>query len=310
VIAAANPAKLIAENSEVAPWRAFLEELRKRGYVEGNNLVIERYSGEGNPAGRSALARAVASGHPDLVNAVTLCWRRRSKRKLGRSPLSPRCWIQPRTVQSVGTRLPAQRPPSEKRVPHSRYLIRCGRHRFHCRRGLGFLIPPNLRAPLSELRKRLGKAMSDRDRANALAPAQISLYQERIAPLTWAALRIVVGGFLIPHGAQKLFQTGVAGLVPTISKIGFEPALAWAYAVGWVEFLGGILVAVGLLTRVAAFAVAVELLVIVVAIKSANGFFTRNNGLEFELLWAILFLLIVVKGPGRYSIDRLFWRGR
>ncbi len=146
------------------------------------------------------------------------------------------------------------------------------------------------------------------ERATAPPPAQIPLYEGRIASLTWAALRIVVGAFLIPHGAQKLFQTGVAVLVPTISKIGFQPALAWAYAVGCNEFFAGILVAVGLLTRVAAFTAAVELLVIVVAIKSANGFFSRNNGIEFELLWAILFLLIMVKGPGRYSIDRLFWR--
>jgi putative tryptophan/tyrosine transport system substrate-binding protein len=71
IIAAANPAKLIAENSEVAPWRGFFEELRKRGYVEGKNLVIERYSGEGNPAGHSALAHAVVSGHPDLVITAT-----------------------------------------------------------------------------------------------------------------------------------------------------------------------------------------------------------------------------------------------
>lgn len=148
------------------------------------------------------------------------------------------------------------------------------------------------------------------DRAIGTGPAGLSLYEARIAPLTWAALRIVVGGFMIPHGVQKVFQTGVAGLVPTISKIGFEPALAWAYAVGAVEFLGGILVMIGLLTRVAAFAVAVELLVIVVAIKSANGFFARNNGIEFELLWGILFLLIVLRGPGRYSLDRIFWKSR
>jgi len=64
------------------------------------------------------------------------------------------------------------------------------------------------------------------------------------------------------------------------------------------------------LTRFAAFAAAIELFVIVALIKASNGFFTRNNGVEFELLWAILCLLIFLKGAGRYSVDRIIWRGK
>lgn len=147
------------------------------------------------------------------------------------------------------------------------------------------------------------------DRASARLPILSSLY-DAVAPYSWTILRIVVGGFLIPHGYQKLFQTGVAGLVPTISKMGFEPALAWAYFVAFVEFFGGIMIAIGFLTRLAAFAAAIEFLIIVVLLKAPNGFFAQKNGLEFELLWAILFLLILLKGPGSYSVDRLIWRGK
>ena len=56
--------------------------------------------------------------------------------------------------------------------------------------------------------------------------------------------------------------------------------------------------------EIAAAAATIELLVIVILIKSANGFFARNNGFEFELLWAILCLMIFSKGGGRYSVDR------
>jgi putative ABC transport system substrate-binding protein len=49
------------------PWRAFWEELRRLGDVEGQNLVVERYSGEGRPEGYADLARAVVSRNPDVM---------------------------------------------------------------------------------------------------------------------------------------------------------------------------------------------------------------------------------------------------
>jgi putative ABC transport system substrate-binding protein len=49
------------------PWRAFWEELRRLGDVEGQNLVVERYSGEGWPEGYADLARAVVSRNPDVI---------------------------------------------------------------------------------------------------------------------------------------------------------------------------------------------------------------------------------------------------
>jgi putative ABC transport system substrate-binding protein len=53
------------------PWQAFWEELRRLGDVEGQNLTVERYSGEGRPAGYADLAREVVSRNPDVIVAVT-----------------------------------------------------------------------------------------------------------------------------------------------------------------------------------------------------------------------------------------------
>src|SRR5262245_4227913 len=48
-------------------FRAFFEELIRFGYVEGRNLVLERYSGEGRVERYADLARDIVSTHPDLV---------------------------------------------------------------------------------------------------------------------------------------------------------------------------------------------------------------------------------------------------
>src|SRR4051812_49748601 len=51
-------------------YRAFFEELSRLGYVEGQNLGVERYSGEGRTERYPALARDVVNTHPDLIVAV------------------------------------------------------------------------------------------------------------------------------------------------------------------------------------------------------------------------------------------------
>ena len=60
----------------VAPWQAFWEELRRLGDVEGQNLTVERYSGEGRPEGFADLAREVVNRNPDVIVAITTPSRR------------------------------------------------------------------------------------------------------------------------------------------------------------------------------------------------------------------------------------------
>jgi putative ABC transport system substrate-binding protein len=52
-------------------WRAFFEELRRLGDVEGQTLTVERYSGEGHPEGYPDLAREVVDRNPDVIVAIT-----------------------------------------------------------------------------------------------------------------------------------------------------------------------------------------------------------------------------------------------
>lgn len=71
-IAYVHPATKVSELSVSGPprYRAFFEELSRLGYVEGQNLKVERYSGEGQPERYAELARHVVNTHPDLILTV------------------------------------------------------------------------------------------------------------------------------------------------------------------------------------------------------------------------------------------------
>lgn len=63
----AIPTRLLTETGGGSAWRAFFGELRRLGYIEGQNLVIERYSAEGHHERYADLAREIVTRHPDLI---------------------------------------------------------------------------------------------------------------------------------------------------------------------------------------------------------------------------------------------------
>ena len=131
-----------------------------------------------------------------------------------------------------------------------------------------------------------------------------------LAEPAYALTRFVAGAFLVPHGMWKLF--GVTGsqadMIAFFHAIGLEPAVALMIAVGIVEFVGGILIAVGFLTRPAALAAAVTTGTAALAVHLPLGFYVEPGGIEFSGLWAIVLLFIAVRGGGRMSIDALVGR--
>src|SRR6266576_4885554 len=63
----AIPTTLLTETGGGSAWRAFFGELRRLGYVEGKNLIIERYSAEGHHERYADMAREIVSRNPDLI---------------------------------------------------------------------------------------------------------------------------------------------------------------------------------------------------------------------------------------------------
>ena len=143
---------------------------------------------------------------------------------------------------------------------------------------------------------------------NLYVPAMAGLY-DSLGGIAVPVVRLAAGLILAPHGAQKLFgwfgAPPMQGYVGFFTNLGLTPAEPWVYFVGAVEFIGGLLLAIGLFTRIAAAAIAIQMLYIVFFINWANGFFwTPKAGIEYPLLWGIVALAFFIMGGGRYSVDR------
>ena len=119
-------------------------------------------------------------------------------------------------------------------------------------------------------------------------------------------LRIVLGGTLFGHGAQKLFGWfgghGPRGTAGFFGSLGFPQPLAMALLAGLSE-AAGLLIAFGLVTPFAALAVASVMVVAVGTVHWKNGFWSTGGGFEYNLLiWAAA-IAIAAGGPGRFSLD-------
>lgn len=141
-----------------------------------------------------------------------------------------------------------------------------------------------------------------------LIPALEPVYN-RLHAYAEVGVRIAAGGFLIPHGAQKLFgMFGGYGLAATgeyfETNLGFSDGYLAALSAGSIELFGGLLLALGLFTRLSAGVIAVFLFV-ALTVHLPNGFMWTSSGFEYPLFWLIVVLSFVVKGGGELSLDRL-----
>jgi len=122
-------------------------------------------------------------------------------------------------------------------------------------------------------------------------------------------LRVVIGGTLFAHGAQKLFGWfgghGPRGTAGFFGSLGFPAALPMAIVAGLSE-ASGILFALGLLTPFAALAMASVMVVAVGTVHWKNGLWATNGGYELNLvLWTVA-IAVAASGPGRFSLDAAF----
>jgi len=144
-----------------------------------------------------------------------------------------------------------------------------------------------------------------------IVPALEPLYA-KVSHLGYPLIRAATGLLLMPHGAQKLFGWfGGYGLEGTggffAQNLGLEPGLFWAALVGGVEFFGGLLLVLGLLTRPAALGVAI-VMAVAVMVHLPNGFFWNESGYEYPLFWGLAALAIAFKGGAELSLDRALGR--
>lgn len=119
-----------------------------------------------------------------------------------------------------------------------------------------------------------------------------------------ALLRIVVGITFLMHGGQKLFM-GFQNVAGFLGSVGIPlPTLA-GVVLTLVEFVGGIALILGLLTRYAAALLAVDMLVAIITVHAKNGFFASSGGVEFPLLLLVANINLILAGAGALGIDTL-----
>jgi putative oxidoreductase len=120
-------------------------------------------------------------------------------------------------------------------------------------------------------------------------------------------LRLVVGGTMFAHGAQKLFGwfegPGLKGVAGMLESFGFRLPALMALGVALAE-CSGLLFALGFLTPLAALGIAVVMLNAIALVHFRNGFWNGNMGYEFNLVLLTVAIAVAATGPGRFSIDR------
>ena len=126
-------------------------------------------------------------------------------------------------------------------------------------------------------------------------------FLDRLQPLGLLALRLALGAIMITHGWQKI-AGHMHGIMGMLSHLGIP---AWmAYLVVAAEFGGGILLVLGLLTRLAAFAICIDMLVAILKVHLKNGL-TGQGGFEFPLACAAIAFALIFLGAGPISLDAI-----
>ncbi|MDA5636923.1 MULTISPECIES: DoxX family protein [Agrobacterium] len=117
----------------------------------------------------------------------------------------------------------------------------------------------------------------------------------RYRPQALGALRIMTALLFISHGTQKLFG------FPASQMEGSLPTMLLVAAL--LEFVGGVLVLIGLFTRPVAFILSGQMAVAYFIAHGPKSFFPALNGGDAAILFCFIFLYLFVAGPGAFSVD-------
>ncbi len=119
---------------------------------------------------------------------------------------------------------------------------------------------------------------------------------QRYEPPIYAVLRVVAGLLFVCHGLQKAFGMfgGSGGHLPPLML-----------AAGWIEIVGGLLIALGLFTSIAAFISSGEMAVAYFMAHAPHGALPIVNHGELAVLYCFVFLYIAARGTGPYGLDAM-----
>ncbi|MBT2522266.1 DoxX family protein [Arthrobacter sp. ISL-28] len=127
--------------------------------------------------------------------------------------------------------------------------------------------------------------------------------QSALTTTALTILRVIVGFLFAAHGWQKFNQFTIAGTQAAFSKMGVPAAEAAAPIVATLELVGGIALILGVLARVFAVLLALNMLGALFLVHAPAGVFAETGGFELVLLLAAAALAVALTGAGRLSVD-------
>jgi putative oxidoreductase len=149
--------------------------------------------------------------------------------------------------------------------------------------------------------------MADGQAEPRLLIPSLKPFYDAMLPLSWLVIRVAVGWNLFVHGYGKIMIGPTDAFLKGFADLGFVPPALFWWGSLVVEMLGGICIILGLFTRLAAAAAAVEMLCIFV-VYWGNGFGWMKRGYEYVLMWGLIAFAIALRGGGPYSLDRKIGR--
>ena len=121
-------------------------------------------------------------------------------------------------------------------------------------------------------------------------------------------LRVVLGGLMAGHGAQKLFGSfsgpGLEGTSGFMEMLGLKPGRPWAWLAGFSEFGGGVLTLLGFLNPVGPIGVIGSMAMATITAHGGKPIWVTEGGAELPVTNIAAATALMVNGPGKWSLDR------
>lgn len=131
--------------------------------------------------------------------------------------------------------------------------------------------------------------------------------------LALTVVRVAVGLVLAGHGAQKVFGAfegpGLERWHGAVASMGFAQPRVMGTLAAFVEFFGGLMLAVGFLTPIVAALLAIDMVVAIIKVHWSKGMWVTKGGYEYALVLFVVLVLLGLVRPSVYSVDAVLGFG-